>query len=104
VKGTGYTLLKTLTRRISGDTAETGLAPALWTVDGNTQCLVFVVEEHADDRCTVYVPMSPTPNLGNVQIVAKRQLCPLNVSFGAAANCLMNFGDGIRDLLADTPA
>ena len=60
----------------------------------------FVVEDAPDDQVVVFVPLTPTPGVGTLQIVARARITLLDASFGDAIGCLFNWGVGTSELLA----
>ena len=99
----GYPILKSLTRRFSGDTSEDRFVPALISTPMGTRMLAFIVEEHDNGDMTVFVPAAPTPAMGMVHIVRKEQVQVLDVPMAKMAGCFWEFGAGVKTLLATDP-
>lgn len=95
----GYSLIRGLAGRITGQEAGGTFAPALVEIE---EGLVpgFVVEEHADGRYTVFVPSVPTPAAGTIYILARERVHLVDVPFTTAVSVISNWGAGSRDLLA----
>jgi uncharacterized membrane protein len=62
--------------------------------------LVFVIEDHGPDCLTVYVPGSPNPGSGSVQIVGKDRVRILNVRMTDIGLALQQWGVGSAKVLA----
>lgn len=88
----GYTMFKNLTRRLAG---EEGIefAPALVDLYGSeTRALGFIIEEHEEGKLTVFVPISPTPTLGQVFLVPRSHVQKLEAKFVDVVNSLTQWG------------
>ena len=93
-----YAVLKSLAARLS-QKQEEKLQPALLKVGDDARMLVAVVEQLPGGRVTVFVPMSPTPGLGVLQIVHADKLELLRCPMSAALRWNMNWGFGTEALL-----
>ncbi len=95
----GYSMVRGLAGRITGQEAGSTFAPALIEIE---DALVpgFVVEEHADGSYTVFVPSVPTPAAGTIYILARERVHLVDVPFTKAVSVVSNWGAGSRDLLA----
>lgn len=88
----GYTMVKNLTRQVAGREA-TELAPALVDLYGSEARVIgLIMEELADGRLTVFVPMSPTSTLGQVYILPAARVERLNARFLDVVNSLTQWG------------
>lgn len=94
-----YSVIRTLADRLSGSDAPTQLQPALLSVSPEVQTLVAIVEEFADGRLTVFVPLAPTTAVGHLLIVAPGRVERLDVSMASALGWVMNWGTGTEELL-----
>jgi uncharacterized membrane protein len=56
----GYTLFRSLTQRLVGESQDEAWKPALAEIE-HALVPAFIIEEHADGRYTVFVPSVPTP-------------------------------------------
>lgn len=94
----GYSLVRSLTRRIGNVEEGDRFAPALAEIE---EALVpaFVVEEHADGRYTVFVPSAPTPGVGTIYIIARERVHLLDASFFQTVKCITSWGVGSKELL-----
>jgi uncharacterized membrane protein len=103
----GYDLLRSLTRRLAGDTEQEAWKPALVEIE---DALVpgFIIEEHDDGQYTVFVPSVPTPFAGAVYVIAGARVHILDVPFTKAVQSISRWGSGSKDLVAamrkDRPA
>lgn len=95
----GYSLLRSLTQRLAGDTEQSSWTPALVEIeDGLT--LGFIIEELGDGRLTVFVPSVPTPLAGAVYIFGRDRVHPLDVPFTQAISSISRWGSGTAALVA----
>jgi hypothetical protein len=61
--------------------------------------LAYIVEEHADGKLTVFVPLGSTPGVGTIQIVGHAKVKKLDASMMDTLGCLFNWGSGTEALL-----
>ena len=93
-----YAVLKSLSARLSGSEEES-LQPALLKMEGGARMLAAIVEKLPDGHLTVFVPMSPTPGIGVLQIVSPDKLELLQCSMSDALGWTLNWGSGTQDIL-----
>jgi uncharacterized membrane protein len=95
----GYSLLRSLTQRMAGDTDESAWTPALVEIE---EALVpaFIIEVLDDGRLTVFVPSVPTPLAGAVYVLRPERVHILDVPFTQALRAISRWGSGSRDLVA----
>ena len=95
----GYSLLRSLTQRMAGDTDESAWTPALVEIE---EALVpaFIIEVLDDGRLTVFVPSVPTPLAGAVYVLRPERVHILDVPFTQALRSISRWGSGSRDLVA----
>lgn len=98
----GYTIIRSLTRRFSGQEEDEAFRPALMAMPMESQAVVFVIAEHANGDFTVLVPASPTPGVGNLLIVPAERIQLLNASTAAVFDALSRWGEGLEDVLSAT--
>jgi uncharacterized membrane protein len=93
----GYTLFRSLTHQLAGDTREKVWKPALAEIE---EALVpaFIIEEFEDGRYTVFVPSIPTPLAGAVYILERKRVHPVDVPFTQALQVVSRWGSGARGL------
>jgi uncharacterized membrane protein len=95
----GYAAMKAIVGGLAGESHEGALRSGLLTVDPGIECLVFIVEDHGD-RLTVFIPGSPNPGNGAVQIVRKDLVRPLNARITEVGTALQQWGHGSAKVLA----
>jgi uncharacterized membrane protein len=100
----GYTMIKNLTRQVAGREG-TEFAPALIDLyNSEARVIGLIIEELADERLTVFVPISPTSTLGQVYILPSRRVEKLNVRFLDVANTLTQWGVDSKKIFPAAPA
>jgi len=103
----GYTLLRGLAGRVTGQADEPSFAPALAEIE---EALVpaLIVEKLEDGSYTVLVPSVPTPMAGAVYILPPERVHPVDVPFTAALRVFTKWGAGsgefVRALEAAKPS
>jgi uncharacterized membrane protein len=95
----GYTTIRGLTQRIAGETNDTVWKPALVEIE-DALVPAFIIEEHDDDRYTVFVPSVPTPFAGAVYILVRSRVYPIDVPFKQALQVISKWGSGSKELVA----
>jgi len=89
----GYSLVRGLTERMSGDDGDGAFQPALVEVE-DALSPGFIIEELEDGRYTVLVPSVPTPAAGALFILPKERVHPLDVPFTQAFTVISKWGAG----------
>ena len=95
----GYGLLRSLTQRLAGDTAESAWQPAMAEIE-DALVPAFIIEALADGRYTVFVPSIPTPFAGAVYVLGRERVHPVDVPFTHAIKSLSRWGSGSKELVA----
>ena len=95
----GYDLLRSLTRRLAGDTDQEAWKPALAEIE-DALVPAFIIEEHDDGRLTIFVPSVPTPFAGAVYVLDRARVHAVDVPFTQAVRSISRWGSGSRDLVA----
>jgi len=100
----GFLLYKSIVAGFSTEERDAGLTPALVAFDDNV-VLGFIVEQAAevDGLVTVFVPAAPTPAAGNVVLVERSRVTPLQVPVSAALHTVTRLGLGLQDLTRPGP-
>jgi uncharacterized membrane protein len=95
----GYTLFRSLTLRLAGQSEDTTWKPAFAEIE---EALVpaFIIEELANDHYTVFVPSVPTPLAGAVYVISRDRVHPVNISFTRAIRTLSRWGAGCKEMVA----
>ena len=96
----GYATARAIVGGLSDPDRDDVVKPGLMTVDPGVEAFVFVIEDHGNDHLTVFVPGSPSPASGNVQIVEKRLVRMLNVRISDIGSALQQLGMGSAKVLA----
>jgi uncharacterized membrane protein len=89
----GYTLLRGLAGRVTGQANEPTFAPALVEIE---DALVpsLIIEELEDGLYTVLVPSVPTPMAGALYILPHERVHPVDVPFTTALKVFSKWGAG----------
>ncbi len=95
-----YSLLRNFAKGLAGKEDEHALKTVLVTVKPGVQQLGLLVERHADGSGTVFLPSSPNPSSGTVQIVEASLIRELHVPAHMLFKCLSRWGDGTTNVLA----
>ena len=96
----GYAAIKVIVQGLLPTERQEKVRPALLTASDGKQTFVYVMEEHADGRLTIFVPSSPSAASGSVQIVGRDKVTMLNVGLGSVVKVLNQWGVGTGKLLA----
>ena len=97
-----YVILRNLARRLSGQDVPNQLQPALIRTDPGMETLGFIVEEQTSGKFTIFLPLSPTPGVGTLQVVSPEKVERLNVPMKDALGAILNWGAGTEALLRET--
>jgi uncharacterized membrane protein len=89
----GYTMVRDLAKRISGDQTEDAFRPALVELE-DALSPAFIIEELEDGRYTVLVPSVPTPAAGALFILPRERVHPVDVPFTQAVKVISRWGVG----------
>lgn len=95
----GYTLFRSLTQRLAGESEDKSWEPALAEIE-DALVPAFIIEELADGRYTVFVPSVPTPLAGAVYVLSRERVHPLDVPFTHAMRVISRWGSGCEELVA----
>ena len=95
----GYTFLRGLAKRMTGDSEERTMEPCLAEIE---EALVpaFIVEELEDGQYTVLVPSAPTPLAGSIYILPPERVHPVDISFTKAISVFSKWGTGAGEFLS----
>jgi uncharacterized membrane protein len=94
----GYTLLRGLAGRITGQSDEPAFAPALVEIE-DALVPALIVEELEDGSYTVLVPSVPTPMAGAIYILPRERVHPVDVPFTTAISVFSKWGTGASDFV-----
>ena len=95
----GYTLFRSLTQRLVGESQDEAWKPALAEIE-HALVPAFIIEEHADGRFTIFVPSVPTPLAGAVYVLTADRVHPVDIAFTQALKTVSRWGAGCKDLVA----
>ena len=95
----GYTTLRGFAAQLSEFEKTSNFQPALIEIE---DALVpgFFVEQHTNDRCTVFVPSVPTPMAGALYIIATSRVHRLDLPAIKVMQCISKWGSGSDALVA----
>ena len=96
----GYTMVRDLAKRISGDETESAFRPALVELE-DALSPAFIIEELEDGRYTVLVPSVPTPAAGALFILPRERVHPVDVPFTQAVKVISRWGVGAGAMARD---
>ncbi len=96
----GYVAVRAIVGGLAGTSHEGAVKCGLLTVDPGIESFVLVMEDHGSDRLTVFIPGSPNPGSGEVQIVRKDLVRMLNVRVTDIGSALQQWGVGSAKVLA----
>ena len=89
----GFTMVRGLAKRLSGDQSEGTFRPALVELE-DALSPAFIIEELEDGRYTVLVPSVPTPAAGALFILPRERVHPVDVPFTQAVKVISKWGVG----------
>ncbi|NOQ63682.1 MAG: DUF502 domain-containing protein [Methyloprofundus sp.] len=96
----GYEIIATLAQGFrDADQSHSFPSVMIDLYGSGTTALGFIMEEHENERFTVFVPSSPVLTVGNVYVVQASQLSRLDVKGKEVADCLSKWGMGTKNLL-----
>ena len=94
-----YKVVKRLSQGLVGTEGEGVFKSGLLeTRDGETE-LVYIIEEHADGKLTVLVPLAPAGFTGSIKVVSPERLIRLDASVGDASKVVAHWGVGMSDIM-----
>lgn len=96
----GYPAVRALLGGLTEGGREGAVRPALLTLGDGAHCFAYITEDHGNGLLSVFVPDSPNPSSGNVQIVRADLLQPLNVHIADFSLALQQWGVGAANVLA----
>ena len=94
-----YRFVKTLVAGLVGAEKTGGFKPALVDAGNGQREIVYVVEDLGDGDLTALFPHAPTGFAGQVKIVAKDRITPLDASLGDVSLVMNHMGLGAGRLL-----
>lgn len=100
----GYRVVKSLTRSLGSVDGEESFQPGLLRSDDGSREIIYLIEDHGDGQATVMIPWTPTAMAGNLKIVNRGRIEPLNASLAEVTRVIGHWGVGSHDLLASKKA
>jgi uncharacterized membrane protein len=94
----GYTFLRGVASRLTGQSQEHTLQPCLAEIE---EALVpaLIVEELEDGSYTVLVPSAPTPMAGSIYILSRERVHPVDIPFTQAIGVFSKWGTGAGEFV-----
>jgi uncharacterized membrane protein len=94
----GYTFFRGLAKRLTGQSEDHKLEPALVEIE---EALVpaLIVEKLEDGSYTVLVPSVPTPMAGSLYILPPERVHPVDISLTKAIGVFTKWGTGAGDFV-----
>lgn len=96
----GYAAARAIIGGMANAEREGVVKAGLLKVGEGAECFVFITEDHGNDKLTIFIPETPNPGTGTVQIVSRELVRPLNVRITNIAHALQQWGVGSAKLLA----
>lgn len=96
----GYPAVRAIVGGLADAEREGVIKPGLMTVDDGIQTFVFITEDHGNGWYSVFIPGSPNPGGGNVQIVRADLIQPLGVRITDITLAHQQWGVGAAKVLA----
>lgn len=94
-----YRFVKTLVSGLVGAEKTGSFKPALFDAGNGQREIVYLVEDLGDEGFTALFPHAPTGFAGQVKIVARNCIAPLNASLGDVSLVMNHMGLGAGALL-----
>ncbi len=94
-----YRFVKTLVSGLVGAEKSGSFKPALFDAGNGQREIVYVIEDLGDGEFTALFPHAPTGFAGQVKIVAKDRITPLDASLGDVSLVMNHMGLGAGRLL-----
>jgi uncharacterized membrane protein len=99
----GYSLVRGLAARVSGDERGATFQPALVELE-EALTPAFIIEELEDGRYTVLVPSVPTPAAGSLFILPRERVHPVDVPFTQVVKVISKWGAGAGEIARGVPS
>jgi len=96
----GYAAARAIIGGLANAEREGVVKSGLLKMSEGIECLVFITEDHGNGKLTIFIPGTPNPGSGTVQIVSRELVRPLNVRITNIAHALQQWGVGSAKLLA----
>jgi uncharacterized membrane protein len=93
-----YTMIKNLTSRFVGRSGEQFMPAEVDLYGSESRLLGLIVEVLAEDRVVVFIPVAPTPTVGQVHILPPERVKKLDATLGSVFNSLTQWGVGASSI------
>jgi len=95
----GYNIVKDVIEQFIGKKATPFSSVVLVNMGNGTLLTGFVTAEHADGRCTVFIPTGPNPTSGNILHVPPENVFKIDVPVEQAMKTIISAGAGSDELI-----
>ena len=98
----GYLLLRSITNRVARLETDEKMAVGFVELVKNQQSLsaAFIIEKHDNGMYTVFIPIVPTPTVGNMYVVPEHRLFIVDVPFLDMVKFITKWGESSPALQA----
>ena len=93
-----YTIMRDLSRQFAGFRENKRFSAAVVEMPMQAQMLAFIVEELNNGDYVVFIPTAPTPMVGQIQLIPRGRVTPLQVPMTGAINSISSWGVGSGQL------
>ena len=99
-----FNAITNITRRFAGIEG-TRFAPVeIDLYNSDARAMGFMIEALPNDRCAVFVPSAPVATVGNIYIVARDRVTPIEASMSDTVTVITQWGVDAHDLYDGDPA
>lgn len=96
----GYAAVRALLGGLTEGEEDGTVKPVLLTLGEGARCFAYITENHGNGLLSVFIPDSPNPSSGSVQVVRADLIEPLNVHIADLSLALQQWGVGAAKVLA----
>lgn len=99
----GYLLIRRITKQIINTEETENLEICLVAIGETEPALApaFVIEKHSNSYCTVFIPIAPSPTVGNLFIIPEKRILPISVPFLDMIKFISQWGEASPQLLEE---
>ena len=87
-----YSAISAMTRRFAGLEGNEFTPVEVDLYDSSARAIGFLIEDLPDERCAVFVPSAPVATVGNVYVVERRKVRPLDASVADTLTAISQWG------------
>jgi len=95
----GYAALRSIAAKAGDFDSAHDFQPALIDVEDGCLTPAFLIEEHDDGSCTVFIPSVPTPMAGSILIMGRDRVNLVDVTVMEMTKCISHWGSGSSKIL-----